>query len=55
MREGVVKDLAEYIAERVANSYGSVRDAIKLARLSKTREEVDRFWGIIMKYRKTGL
>ena len=52
MREGVARELAEYIAEKVANSYGSVRDAVKLARLSKTREDADRFWNIIMKYRK---
>jgi hypothetical protein len=52
MREGVARELAEYIADRIANSYGSVRDAVKVARLAKTREEVDRFWGIVLKYRK---
>jgi Holliday junction DNA helicase RuvB len=52
IREGFARELAEYIAEKVANSYGSVRDAVKLARLSKTREDADRFWSIIMKYRK---
>jgi MoxR-like ATPase len=53
MREGVERELAEYIADKVANSYGSVRDAVKLARLAKTREEVDKLWGIVLKYRKT--
>jgi DNA replicative helicase MCM subunit Mcm2 (Cdc46/Mcm family) len=52
MREGVAKDLAEHIADKVAGSYGSVRDAVKLARLAKTREDVDKLWGIVLKYRR---
>jgi MoxR-like ATPase len=55
MREGVARDLAEYIAEKVADSYGSVRDAIKIARLAKTKEGVDKFWGIVLRYRKVEL
>jgi len=53
MREGVARDLADYIAEKVANIYGSVRDAVKLARLAKTKEDVDKFLNIILKYRKS--
>jgi len=54
LRERVDKKLAEYIAERVASSpVATVRDAVRLARLSRTREEVDRYWSILTKYRLT--
>ena len=53
MREGVRKDLAEYIASEVARSYGSVRDAIRLARICNTVEDVDRYWAIMKKYKLT--
>jgi len=53
MREGTPKDLAEYIGEKVASRNGSVRDAIRLSRICKTREDVDRLWGIMDRYRLT--
>jgi len=42
-REGVSEDLARYIAFRVLRTLGSkdVRDAIKVARLAETKEDVD--------------
>jgi len=39
--EGVSEDFARYIAEKLAPYSRDVRDAIKLARMCKTREEVD--------------
>jgi len=54
IRERVDKKLAEYIAEKVASSpVATVRDAVRLARLAKTKEEVDRYWSILSKYRLT--
>jgi Holliday junction DNA helicase RuvB len=50
-REKTPEDLANYIAEVVAKSGGTVRDAIRLARISKTREDVDEYLAIIKKYR----
>jgi MoxR-like ATPase len=50
-REGVAEDLAKYIAEKVSSYSDSVREAIRLARLCKTKEEVDKFVGIFQKYR----
>jgi Holliday junction DNA helicase RuvB len=50
-REKTPQDLAEYIAEVVAKSGGTVRDAIRLARISKTKEDVDEYLAIIKKYR----
>ena len=52
MREGADPELANYIAERMADE-GSrdVRDCVRLARLGKTREEVDGFLETMRKYR----
>jgi Holliday junction DNA helicase RuvB len=50
-RRGVAADLARYIAERVADYSVSVREAIRIAALAKTREEVDKIVGIIQRYR----
>jgi len=50
-REGVQEELARYIAERVVAMGGTVRDAIRLARLAATKEDVDRFVAILRKYR----
>jgi len=49
-RESVDRDLAEHIAITISESYGSVRDAIRLARLCKSKEEVDKYWSIMRKY-----
>jgi Holliday junction DNA helicase RuvB len=51
-REGVKEDLAKYIAERVVNINGGVRDAIRLARLASTKEDVDKFVAVMKKYRQ---
>ena len=40
-REGVDPDLARYIVKRLAKYSRSARDAIKIARIAKTREDVD--------------
>jgi len=50
MREGVDEELAEYIAKKVVKFSRNVRDAIKLARLSKTKEDVDKWVGVMIKY-----
>jgi Holliday junction DNA helicase RuvB len=52
-REKVDKSLAEYIADKVVAINGSVRDAIRLARLATTKEEVDKYWSIMKKYRRS--
>jgi len=51
-REGKDEELARYIAIRVADNLGtlSVRDAIKIARLSKTKEDVDFLIRTLLKY-----
>lgn len=49
-REGTSHELAAYIAERVVEAGGTVREAIRLARLSKTREDVDRYHEIMSRY-----
>lgn len=51
-REGVPAELAEYIADKVVAGGGTVRDAIRLARLSKTKEDVDKYYEIMKKYNK---
>jgi Holliday junction DNA helicase RuvB len=52
LRERVDKRLAEYIADKVVSApFATVRDAVRLARLAGTREEVDKYWGILAKYR----
>ncbi|MEM4554148.1 MAG: AAA family ATPase [Ignisphaera sp.] len=48
--EGIQSDLAEYIALRVADMGLSVRDAIRIARLAKSKEEVDKFLNVMVKY-----
>jgi len=40
-REGVSQELAEYIAEKLVKRTKDVRDAVRLARICKTKEEVD--------------
>jgi len=50
MREGVDEELAEYIAKKVVKFSRDVRDAIKIARLSKTKEDVDRWVDVVLKY-----
>jgi Holliday junction DNA helicase RuvB len=52
-RENVDGDLASYIAEKVwslQERFPDPRQAVRIARLAKTREEVDRLLGIIMRY-----
>jgi len=50
-RLGLKQDLAEYIAEKVGAYSTSVREAIRLSRLAKTKEEVDKITEITRKYR----
>lgn len=52
-RESVEKELAEYIADRVIVSLGSrdPRDAIRMGRLAKDKNDVDRLIGILKEYR----
>jgi Holliday junction DNA helicase RuvB len=51
-REGVEQTLAQYIAEKIVAINGGVRDAIRIARLANTKEEVDKFVNIARKYRQ---
>ncbi|HWQ17602.1 MAG TPA: AAA family ATPase [Sulfolobales archaeon] len=51
-REGVSEDLAEYIAHVVVQGNGSVREAIRLSRISKTKDDVDKYYKIMKKYRE---
>jgi hypothetical protein len=44
--------MAEYIADKVVAINGSIRDAIRLARLATTREGVDKYVAVIKKYRQ---
>jgi len=48
--EGVQEELSEYIAKRVADMGLSVRDAVRIARLAKTKEEVDKYLNVMVKY-----
>jgi transcriptional regulator NrdR family protein len=52
-RRGLEEDLARYIAKQVWDELESKdpRAAVRIARLAKTRAEVDRLVGIIKKYR----
>ncbi|MGQ9720395.1 MAG: hypothetical protein ACUVXA_03640 [Candidatus Jordarchaeum sp.] len=50
-RKKVEKSLATYIAEKCCEYTTSVREAIRIARLSKTKKEVDKNIETIMKYR----
>jgi len=51
-RENTDPLLAQYIAEKLASSTRDVRDAIRLARLGRSREEVDEALKIMEKYGK---
>lgn len=50
-REGVNEELATYIARLVSENNGTVREAVRLSRIAKTKEEVDRYYSIIRKYK----
>ena len=50
-RKGVPEDLARYIAEKVQEYSISVREAIRVSRVAKTKDEVDKVIGIIKKYK----
>jgi hypothetical protein len=52
-REGVMSELAEYIAEKVSSRLGTVdvRDAIRIARLASNTSEVDDILASISKYK----
>ena len=49
-REKKDKELAEYIANRLSRNTKSVREAIRIARMSKTKEDVDFLLSVINKY-----
>jgi len=51
-RKGVEPDLAQYIAEKVQEYSTSVREAVRLALLAKTKGEVDKIIEIVKKYRE---
>jgi len=46
------KELAQYIAEKIVMVNGTVRDAIRIARLASSKEEVDNYVAIMKKYRQ---
>lgn len=50
-RMDIKDELAEYIARKTSEYTLSVREAIRIARLCKTRDEVDKIINIIHKYR----
>jgi len=49
-RMGIDYSLAEYIAEITWNFSHSVRQAVRIAKMAKTREEVDRLLDVLGKY-----
>lgn len=52
-REGIDRDLGMYIADKVWQSSGSFpdpRQAVRIARLSRTKEEADKVFQLIAKY-----
>jgi MoxR-like ATPases len=51
-REGVDNELAEYIAIKTISINGTVRDAIRIARMANSKEDVDKLVNIIKKYRE---
>jgi len=51
-RESIDEELAKYIAEKIVSHNSTVRDAIRLARLARNKEEVDKYLTIIRKYRQ---
>ncbi|MFQ6077508.1 MAG: AAA family ATPase, partial [Candidatus Bathyarchaeia archaeon] len=50
LREGVDKDLAKYIAERLSRRTRDVREAVRLARLVGTKEEVKTVLEVVSRY-----
>ena len=54
-REGVDSELAEYIATKTVDMNGTIRDAIRVARMANSKEDVDKLVNIIKKYRQTTL
>jgi len=53
-RKNVPAELAKYIATRVGEYTVSVREAVRLSRVAKTKEKVDRMIDIVKKYRGDG-
>lgn len=53
-RCGVEPELASYIAEKVGEYSSSVREAIRISRLSKNKDDVDTLVSIVKKYSKEG-
>lgn len=51
-RIGVKRELSGHIAERVGAYTISIREAIRISRIAKTREDVDRIVRIVTKYKK---
>jgi len=51
-REGKNEELAKYVAEKVVSMGGTVRDAIRIARIAASKEEVDKLISTIKKYRQ---
>jgi len=52
LREKVNKDLASYIAEKIVETDMTVRDAIRLARISKNKEDVNKYIEILKRYKR---
>jgi len=50
VKEGVSKELAEYIAKAVFKYRPDIREAVRVARLAKTKEEVDEIVNIFRKH-----
>ena len=50
-RKGVPEDLARHIAEKVQEYSVSVREAIRISRIAKTKDGVDKVIEIVRKYR----
>ncbi|MEM0385263.1 MAG: AAA family ATPase [Nitrososphaeria archaeon] len=48
--EGVQEELSSYIAQKVADMGLSIRDAVRIARLAKTKEDVDKYLNVMVKY-----
>lgn len=51
-RVGVPRELAQYIAEQVGKYTVSVREAVRIASLAKTKEDVDKVLAVVKKYKK---
>jgi hypothetical protein len=52
---GIEPELASYVAEKVGEYTVSVREAVRIARLCKTKEDVDRVISIVKKYSRQKL